>query len=95
MLHLLHSNLDHVPHIACTQPRRVAAISVAKRVADEMDVTCGEEVGYSVRFEEQTSSKTMLKFASFLHLITIADTSQTECFSAKPSPTLSSSTTTW
>ena len=56
------SNLGHVPHIACTQPRRVAAISVAKRVAEEMDVTCGEEVGYSVRFEEKTSSKTMLKW---------------------------------
>ena len=56
------SNLGHVPHIACTQPRRVAAISVAKRVAEEMDVVCGEEVGYSVRFEEKTSSKTMLKW---------------------------------
>ena len=68
LLHLLYSHLDHVPHIACTQPRRVAAISVAKRVADEMDVTCGDEVGYSVRFEEQTSSKTMLKFfALFAH----------------------------
>ena len=35
--------------IACTQPRRVAAMSVAKRVADEMDCTLGEEVGYSIR----------------------------------------------
>ena len=64
LLHLLKSNLGHVPHIACTQPRRVAAISVAKRVAEEMDVTCGEEVGYSVRFEEKTSSKTMLKYVT-------------------------------
>jgi hypothetical protein len=38
--------------IACTQPRRVAAMSVARRVADEMDVEIGQEVGYSIRFEE-------------------------------------------
>ncbi len=47
--------------VACTQPRRVAAMSVAKRVADEMDVTLGEEVGYSIRFEDCSSPKTMLK----------------------------------
>ena len=58
---MLNLKLDHTPHIACTQPRRVAATSVAKRVAEEMDVVCGEEVGYSVRFEDKTSSKTMLK----------------------------------
>ncbi|KEZ41840.1 Pre-mRNA-splicing factor ATP-dependent RNA helicase PRP43 [Scedosporium apiospermum] len=48
--------------IACTQPRRVAAMSVASRVADEMDVVLGEEVGYSIRFEDMTSSKTILKY---------------------------------
>ena len=37
--------------IGCTQPRRVAAMSVAKRVSDEMGVELGEEVGYSIRFE--------------------------------------------
>ncbi len=47
--------------IACTQPRRVAAMSVARRVAEEMDVTLGEEVGYSIRFEELTSAKTFIK----------------------------------
>jgi pre-mRNA-splicing factor ATP-dependent RNA helicase DHX15/PRP43 len=47
--------------IACTQPRRVAAMSVARRVAEEMDVVLGEEVGYSIRFEECSSSKTMVK----------------------------------
>lgn len=36
-------------------------MSVAKRVADEMDVTLGEEVGYSIRFEDCTSNKTFLK----------------------------------
>ncbi|KAK2593399.1 DEAH-box ATP-dependent RNA helicase prp43 [Conoideocrella luteorostrata] len=48
--------------IACTQPRRVAATSVAQRVANEMDVNLGEEVGYSVRFDDCSSSKTMLKY---------------------------------
>ena len=47
--------------IACTQPRRVAAMSVARRVAEEMDVVLGEEVGYSIRFEELTSNKTFVK----------------------------------
>ncbi|KAL5700791.1 RNA helicase [Ranunculus cassubicifolius] len=48
--------------IACTQPRRVAAMSVSRRVAEEMDVTIGEEVGYSIRFEDCSSSKTVLKY---------------------------------
>lgn len=58
---------DDLPHlhgkqIACTQPRRVAAMSVAQRVADEMDVRLGDEVGYSIRFEDKTSDKTFLKY---------------------------------
>ena len=48
--------------IACTQPRRVAAMSVAKRVSEELDVELGEEVGYSIRFEDLTSKKTVLKY---------------------------------
>ncbi|KAI9803431.1 MAG: DEAH-box ATP-dependent RNA helicase prp43 [Piccolia ochrophora] len=48
--------------VACTQPRRVAAMSVAQRVANEMDVNLGEEVGYSIRFEDVTSQKTILKY---------------------------------
>ncbi|KAK8038775.1 pre-mRNA-splicing factor ATP-dependent RNA helicase prp43 [Apiospora rasikravindrae] len=48
--------------VACTQPRRVAAMSVAQRVADELDVTLGEEVGYSIRFEDKTGPKTVLKY---------------------------------
>lgn len=47
--------------VACTQPRRVAAMSVAQRVADEMDVMLGQEVGYSIRFEDCSSAKTVLK----------------------------------
>ena len=47
--------------VACTQPRRVAAMSVAARVADEMDVQLGQEVGYSIRFEDCSSQRTLLK----------------------------------
>lgn len=47
--------------VGCTQPRRVAAMSVSRRVADEMDVTIGEEVGYSIRFEDCSGPRTMLK----------------------------------
>lgn len=48
--------------IACTQPRRVAAMSVSRRVAEEMDVIIGEEVGYSIRFEDCSGPKTVLKY---------------------------------
>jgi HrpA-like RNA helicase len=44
--------------VACTQPRRVAAMSIAKRVAEEMDVVMGEQVGYTIRFEDCTTSDT-------------------------------------
>lgn len=47
--------------VACTQPRRVAAMSVAQRVSEEMDVQLGQEVGYSIRFEDCSSAKTILK----------------------------------
>ncbi|KAG0485956.1 hypothetical protein HPP92_009836 [Vanilla planifolia] len=50
------------PMVACTQPRRVAAMSVSRRVAEEMDVAIGEEVGYSIRFEDCSSHKTILKY---------------------------------
>lgn len=48
--------------VGCTQPRRVAAMSVAARVADEMGVKVGNEVGYAIRFEDATSDKTILKY---------------------------------
>eukprot|EP01119_Soliformovum_irregulare_P023400 TRINITY_DN8163_c0_g1_i3.p1 TRINITY_DN8163_c0_g1~~TRINITY_DN8163_c0_g1_i3.p1 ORF type:complete len:939 (-),score=307.67 TRINITY_DN8163_c0_g1_i3:49-2865(-) len=48
--------------VGCTQPRRVAAMSVAKRVADELQCKLGNEVGYSIRFEDCTSEKTVLKY---------------------------------
>lgn len=49
--------------IACTQPRRVAATTVAARVAQEMQVKLGQEVGYAVRFEDVTSpTATRIKY---------------------------------
>lgn len=48
--------------VGCTQPRRVAAMSVAARVSQEMGVKLGHEVGYSIRFEDCTSEKTVLKY---------------------------------
>ena len=48
--------------IGCTQPRRVAAMSVATRVADEVGCKLGNEVGYSIRFEDRTSDKTKVKY---------------------------------
>ena len=44
------------------QPRRVAATTVAARVAEEIGCKLGEEVGYSIRFEDLTSAKTRIKF---------------------------------
>lgn len=48
--------------IGCTQPRRIAAMSVAGHVAKEMNVQVGREVGYSIRFEDCTSHKTIIKY---------------------------------
>ncbi|XP_030601112.1 probable ATP-dependent RNA helicase DHX40 isoform X2 [Archocentrus centrarchus] len=48
--------------IGITQPRRVAAITVAQRVAQEMQCTLGKEVGYQVRFDDCTSQDTMVKY---------------------------------
>jgi ATP-dependent RNA helicase DHX8/PRP22 len=48
--------------IGCTQPRRVAATSVAKRVAEEVGCHLGEQVGYSIRFEDMTSADTKIKY---------------------------------
>ena len=48
--------------IACTQPRRVAALSVSRRVAEELGVTWGREVGCKIRFNDETTRDTVVKF---------------------------------
>ncbi|KAI5966026.1 hypothetical protein KGF57_000672 [Candida theae] len=53
--------------IGCTQPRRIAAVSVAQRVADEMGTSLGGakgKVGYSIRFDDNCSPSTIVKFAT-------------------------------
>ena len=48
--------------IGCTQPRPEATMSVAKRAADEMGTSLGDDVGYSIRFEDCTNPKTVIKY---------------------------------
>ncbi|KAJ6462001.1 P-loop containing nucleoside triphosphate hydrolase protein [Mycena vitilis] len=60
-----YSDLPHTKgkFVACTQPQRIATMSAAKRVADQMDVRLGYEVGYSVPFVEMVEpGKTFLKY---------------------------------
>ena len=47
--------------IGCTQPRRVAALSVSRRIAEELKVQWGREVGCKIRFSDQTSRDTVIK----------------------------------
>lgn len=48
--------------VGITQPRRIAAVTIAKRVAEESDVELGQRVGYSIRFDDCISSYTRLKY---------------------------------
>lgn len=56
------AEMNPVGRIVCTQPRRLAAIAVAVRVAEEMDIRIGDEVGYCVRFESRISDKTKILY---------------------------------
>ena len=47
--------------IGCTQPRRIAAINVAKRIAQELDEKIGHSIGYKIRFDDKTSSNNCIK----------------------------------
>ena len=63
--------------IVCTQPRRVAAMSIAKRVSQEMEVELGKQVGYTVRFDDKTSNDTLIKYATDGLLLKEATTDHT------------------
>lgn len=69
--------------VGCTQPRRVAAMSVAARVAEEMGVRLGRECGYSIRFEDKTSDDTVVKYMTdgmlLREFLTEPDLSQYNC----------------
>ncbi len=58
----LEAGLSEAGRIGCTQPRRVAAMSISRRVAEELGVTWGREVGCKMRFNDDTGSDTRIKF---------------------------------
>lgn len=47
--------------IGCTQPRRIAALSVSRRIAEELSVTWGDEVGCKIRFSDKSKKHTRIK----------------------------------
>jgi len=47
--------------IGCTQPRRVAALSISRRIAEELGVDWGREVGCKIRFDDRSSAETYIK----------------------------------
>jgi ATP-dependent helicase HrpA len=57
----LEAGLGIEAKIGCTQPRRVAALSISRRIAEELDVPWGREVGCKIRFDDQTSGHTYIK----------------------------------
>ena len=61
---LIDSNNGALCNMICTQPRRISAISVAERVADERAEKVGKTVGYSIRLESKTSRETRLLFCT-------------------------------
>lgn len=54
--------------IGCMQPRRVATMSVAKRVSEEVECLLGQEVGYTIRFEDYTNPATTVEYIDRRHV---------------------------
>src|SRR3954470_2811872 len=57
----LEAGLGIEAKIGCTQPRRVAALSISRRIAEELNATWGQEVGCKIRFDDQSSPQTCIK----------------------------------
>ena len=60
--YIYEENLHNNKTIGVTQPRRIAAMTVSKRVAEEFGCNYGETVGYEIRFESMTTKETKIKF---------------------------------
>lgn len=57
----LEAGLGIEAKIGCTQPRRVAALSISRRIAEELGVGWGQEVGCKIRFDDRSSPRTYIK----------------------------------
>src|SRR5258708_2478650 len=57
----LEAGLGIEAKIGCTQPRRLAALSISRRIAEELGVSWGREVGCKIRFDDHSSSETFVK----------------------------------
>ncbi len=57
----LEAGLGIAAKIGCTQPRRVAALSISRRIAEELGVNWGREVGCTIRFDDRSSAQTYIK----------------------------------
>jgi HrpA-like RNA helicase len=57
----LEAGLGIEAQIGCTQPRRVAALSISRRIAEELNVTWSREVGCKIRFDDRSSQHTYIK----------------------------------
>jgi ATP-dependent helicase HrpA len=57
----LEAGLGIEAKIGCTQPRRVAALSISRRIAEELNVSWGREVGCTIRFDDRSSAQTYIK----------------------------------
>ena len=57
----LEAGLGIEAKIGCTQPRRVAALSISRRIAEELNVSWGREVGCKIRFDDRSSALTYIK----------------------------------
>src|SRR5207248_4593533 len=57
----LEAGLGIEAKIGCTQPRRVDALSISRRIAEELNAHWGREVGCKMRFDDRSSSQTYIK----------------------------------
>jgi len=57
----LEAGLGIEAKIGCTQPRRVAALSISRRIAEELNVSWGREIGCKIRFDDRSNAQTYIK----------------------------------